>query len=167
MGALSRSPSPMTIVPRIFRRLSSSRIDSTATWSEYFRLPYPIVRAAAMAAFSVTRRKPISRLDSMSLPLSLIWRATIAEKEDAVGDAGGDCTSMRRVRRAILIALLLLYGAILIRYTCYTAGGSDSSGYLNAARLIAKRQLLVRVTPLDVMPLDNSWRGVFVPLGFS
>jgi hypothetical protein len=74
---------------------------------------------------------------------------------------------MRDVRRAILIALLLLYGAILIRYTCYAAGGSDSSGYLNAARLIAKGQAFVRVAPLDTLHLDNTWRVVFVPLGFS
>ena len=57
IGASSRSPSPMTMRPRIGTASIFSRIASTATWSEYFRSPCPIVRAAAMAAASHTLRK--------------------------------------------------------------------------------------------------------------
>src|SRR5439155_1689707 len=57
MGASSRSPSPMTTVPRIAIASISWRIDSVATWSECRRSPCPIVRAQATAATSHTRRK--------------------------------------------------------------------------------------------------------------
>lgn len=62
---------------------------------------------------------------------------------------------------------VLLYTGFLVRYTCFAAGGSDSSGYLNAAKLLAQGDLRVRVGPLDTMRLDNSWRPVFRPLGFA
>lgn len=62
---------------------------------------------------------------------------------------------------------MLLYTGLLVRYTCYAAGGADSSGYLNAARMLAARQFSVRVTPLDALHLGNDWRPVFVPLGFA
>ena len=61
MGALSRSPSPMTTRPSIWMPSISRRIASTATWSEYLRWPKPMVLAAAMAACSVTRMKSCSR----------------------------------------------------------------------------------------------------------
>src|SRR5258708_6293034 len=110
----------------------------------------------------------------MSLPLSLMWRATIAENPRASGDAEGEekwhYVTMRAVSRRlriVLTAAIVLYAAVLVRYTCYVAGGADSSGYLNAARMLAQRQLSVRVAPLDTMHLDNSWRDVFTPLGFA
>ena len=71
------------------------------------------------------------------------------------------------MRRALITVAVLAYAAFLVRYECYGAGGSDSSGYLNAARMIARGHLKIRVTPLDVMGLDDSWRGVFLPLGFA
>src|SRR5687767_1881193 len=54
IGASSRSPSPMTMVPSMSTVSMSLRMASTATWSEYLRSPWPMVRAAAMAAFSTT-----------------------------------------------------------------------------------------------------------------
>src|SRR6184192_1449616 len=57
MGASSRSPSPMTTVPRVAIASISLRIDSVATWSACRRSPCPIVRAQATAATSHTRRK--------------------------------------------------------------------------------------------------------------
>ncbi len=71
------------------------------------------------------------------------------------------------MRRIVLIIAGLLYIAFLVKWSCYAAGGSDSSGYLNAARLISQGRLKVRVTELDVMRLDDSWRDVFMPLGFA
>src|SRR5215467_9067128 len=55
IGASSRSPSPMTIVPLMGSLLSSRRMASTAAWSAAFSLPRPVQRAAATAARSVTR----------------------------------------------------------------------------------------------------------------
>ena len=46
IGASSRSPSPMTMVPSMSTVSMSLRMASTATWSEYFRSPWPMVRAA-------------------------------------------------------------------------------------------------------------------------
>ena len=45
IGASSRSPSPMTIVPSIGRRFSSRRMASTAAWSAAFSSPRPRSRA--------------------------------------------------------------------------------------------------------------------------
>jgi len=55
MGASSRSPSPITIVPLMGSLLSSRRMASTAAWSAAFSLPRPHKRAADTAARSVTR----------------------------------------------------------------------------------------------------------------
>src|SRR5215470_16835216 len=55
MGASSRSPSPITIVPLMGSLLSSRRMASTAAWSAAFSLPRPVNRAADTAARSVTR----------------------------------------------------------------------------------------------------------------
>src|SRR5277367_1631875 len=65
MGASSRSPSPMTMVPSMPTRSISARMASTAAWSEPERSPWPMVRAEAMAAFSTVRRN--SRLSSFSM----------------------------------------------------------------------------------------------------
>ena len=55
IGASSRSPSPITIVPLMGSLLSSRRMAFTAAWSAAFSLPRPVSRAAATAARSVTR----------------------------------------------------------------------------------------------------------------
>src|SRR6186997_2822227 len=54
MGASSRSPSPITMVPSMSTDSISLRMASTATWSAYLRSPWPMVRAAAMAPRSTT-----------------------------------------------------------------------------------------------------------------
>src|SRR5438445_104254 len=68
MGASSRSPSPMTIVPRMGIESMVCRMASVATWSESLRSPCPMVRAEAMAATSTTRR---SLDDTFHLPENL------------------------------------------------------------------------------------------------
>src|SRR5216684_3538384 len=68
IGASSRSPSPITIVPSISTESIVLRIASTATSSAWCRSPNPMVRAAAIAAFSTTRKK--SRLSCSSIRLS-------------------------------------------------------------------------------------------------
>src|ERR1022692_1414063 len=58
MGASSRSPSPMTMVPRIGTESMVLRMDSVATRSECLRSPIPMVCAQAIAASSTTRKNP-------------------------------------------------------------------------------------------------------------
>src|ERR1700732_3158451 len=67
IGASSRSPSPITIVPSIGSLLSSRRIASTAAWSAAFSLPWPRSRAADTAARSVTRTISSVRIRSSSI----------------------------------------------------------------------------------------------------
>src|SRR5258705_9932574 len=83
IGASSRSPSPMTIIP--LKRASSIvlRIASTAAWSASLLFPWPIQCAAAIAAASVMRTS--SRLGVRSagmrssgrVPLSCIGAVTL------------------------------------------------------------------------------------------
>src|SRR5436190_14870530 len=68
MGASSRSPSPITIVPSMSTVSISLRMASTATWSAYLRSPWPMVRAAAMAARSTTLTNSRGRSSG------IIWR---------------------------------------------------------------------------------------------
>ena len=56
IGASSRSPSPITMVPSICTASIVLRIASTATSSALWRSPTPMVRAAAIAPFSTTRK---------------------------------------------------------------------------------------------------------------
>src|ERR1700674_645687 len=69
MGASSRSPSPMTTVPRMFISLNALRMASTAAWSASFSSPLPITRADAIDAASVSRTA--SRPMFLSIVLSL------------------------------------------------------------------------------------------------
>src|SRR6185503_18008871 len=64
IGASSRSPSPITMVPSIGTVSMTRRIASTATASEWCRSPCPIVWAHATAASSTTRRKSSERSES-------------------------------------------------------------------------------------------------------
>jgi hypothetical protein len=43
----------------------------------------------------------------------------------------------RRRKAVSLVICLVLYGGLLVCANSFTAGGADSSGYLNAARLFA------------------------------
>ena len=46
-------------------------------------------------------------------------------------------------------------------------GGADSSGYLNAAKLLARGKLTDSVEPLTRFNLSQDYARVFIPLGFS
>ncbi len=72
----------------------------------------------------------------------------------------------RRAWIWILLAGLLLYGGFILHYLGAYAGGSDSSGYLNNARLLAEGRL---TAPLRLLPgLDPASLPPYtqVPLGF-
>jgi 4-amino-4-deoxy-L-arabinose transferase-like glycosyltransferase len=70
--------------------------------------------------------------------------------------------------KAIVVALLLAgYGYLLCDMACFSAGGSDSSGYLNSARLLTEGKLADSVEPLTRFGLPQRDIRVFIPLGFS
>jgi hypothetical protein len=71
------------------------------------------------------------------------------------------------VRRAAIALALIVYAAFLLRYMSFAAAGTDSSGYLNAARGLERGHVTVRVTPLGRLHLDDSWRELFMPVGFA
>jgi hypothetical protein len=69
---------------------------------------------------------------------------------------------------AIVAALLLAgYGYLLCDMASFSAGGSDSSGYLNSARLFTEGKLAESVDPLTRFGLPQRDIRVFIPLGFS
>ena len=67
IGASSRSPSPITIVPAMSVSSIVLRIASVAARSASWRSPRPMNRADAIAAASVTRT--ISRASSCSMDI--------------------------------------------------------------------------------------------------
>jgi hypothetical protein len=67
------------------------------------------------------------------------------------------------------IALLALagYAMFLTRHTAFVAGGSDSSGYLNSARLLAEGRLLTDLrAPAEFGPRESLDPMHFLPQGF-
>jgi hypothetical protein len=66
-----------------------------------------------------------------------------------------------------MILLLTGYAFFLGRYISPHAGGSDTSGYLNSARLLARAEFLVPARTLPGHPATAFGEKVFQPLGFS
>ncbi len=64
-------------------------------------------------------------------------------------------------------ALLLAgYGGFLLRYTSFSVGGSDSSGYLNTAQRLVSGTLVSRPRTLERFALPDEPLQIFIPLGF-
>jgi hypothetical protein len=72
--------------------------------------------------------------------------------------------------RALFLGLwaagLLFYGSYLYRHTCFAVGGSDSSGYANAARALVHGPLVAPIPGLARFGLAETAAPVFTPLGF-
>lgn len=67
------------------------------------------------------------------------------------------------VRKTLIVAAAIFAAAwlaVIVRHNCEAAGGADSSGYFNEAKLFAEGRLRV---PVNV---DESLLPFFVPLGF-
>jgi Dolichyl-phosphate-mannose-protein mannosyltransferase len=70
--------------------------------------------------------------------------------------------------RIVAIALLLVaYALVLFHHTSRAVGGSDSSGYLNAARLFASGHVTEPIRGLERLGLPQDFAPVFVPLGYT
>lgn len=99
---------------------------------------------------------------NVTLPLSGILdrgaKAPRSVLEETPGRAGS---------RLLAAAFLLGYLFLLCDKASLSAGGSDSSGYLNAARLLTRGQLTDSVEPLTRFGLSPAFIRIFIPLGFS
>src|SRR5688572_16437461 len=63
---------------------------------------------------------------------------------------------------------LAWYAVFLARSSSSVAGGADSSGYLNSARLLAAGQLMTELrTPSEFGPQEKLRRLAFQPHGFA
>ncbi len=78
--------------------------------------------------------------------------------------------SVNRGERFLLIAgalAIAAYGTFLFRNLSFAAGGPDTGGYMNEARLIASGRVTTPVGLVRTFGLDDSWLGYFMPLGFG
>jgi hypothetical protein len=66
----------------------------------------------------------------------------------------------------VLVLLLCGYAAVLVKERVRVAGGADSSGYLNQARMWTRGELSVPNATLQELRLPLDYSHVFTPLGF-
>lgn len=72
-----------------------------------------------------------------------------------------------RIARGAAALALALYALLLIRHVGAVAGGSDSSGYMNHARLLASGRIHVAPRTLPGLPQAGLPPFLYVPLGFK
>jgi hypothetical protein len=75
-------------------------------------------------------------------------------------------TEKRRVAAAGAV-LLAGYAWFLFRHNTFCVGGSDSSGYLNAAQRMVAGKLVDRPRTLDRLTFSDAFTPIFIPLGFA
>jgi hypothetical protein len=75
-------------------------------------------------------------------------------------------SASRRWVPGALILAFLAYALVLALHMGAYAGGSDSSGYMNNARLLAQRRLHIERRELAGIPSDALPSYTYVPLGF-
>src|SRR5258707_13173931 len=68
---------------------------------------------------------------------------------------------------AIVVIAAVLYGRMLFVHRSTGAGGSDSSGYLNEARMIAAGKTSIPIRLLGTLHLPPEFGYDFTPLGFA
>lgn len=66
----------------------------------------------------------------------------------------------------LIAGLLAAYAAFIAWYHAPYAGGSDSSGYINSARLMLEGKISTPLRVPDGMPADLVSQDAFIPLGF-
>src|SRR5256884_539484 len=69
--------------------------------------------------------------------------------------------------RVAVAALLVAYALVLLHHTSFSAGGSDSSGYVNGARLLAEGRAREPIRGLARLGLSSDFAPVFTPLGYT
>jgi hypothetical protein len=73
----------------------------------------------------------------------------------------------RRAAAGGALLLLALYAVLLATHVGAVAGGSDSSGYMNHARLLATEHLHVPPRTIPGLPQSSAPPFLYVPLGFK
>ena len=73
------------------------------------------------------------------------------------------------VTPVVLVVLLIAYGVILFRNLSYAAGGPDTSGYMNLAKLLASGRTRYVIEPIRMLGLvpTETLVSIFTPLGFT
>lgn len=71
-----------------------------------------------------------------------------------------------RTALSVLAVALLVYGAVLWIYRADVAGGADSSGYLNAARLLSHGVIRIEPRIPEGVTSDPRIFKAFIPFGF-
>ncbi|MBZ5586933.1 MAG: hypothetical protein LAO05_00025 [Acidobacteriia bacterium] len=71
----------------------------------------------------------------------------------------------RHALRAMTVAAMVAGAALVARFSGTAAGGADSSGYLNSARLLARGRLAEPVRAVPGILAASYPSGIFVPLG--
>ena len=71
-----------------------------------------------------------------------------------------------RVRNVVFVVLLLVWAAFLAAHAGPYASGSDQSGYLNIARLLAEGRVAEQVREIQGVPMHRFDPWCFTPLGF-
>ena len=75
-------------------------------------------------------------------------------------------TDWRGAARLAALVALAFYGLFLARNVAAVAAGSDSSGYLNLARLLAAGRVHAQARTLAGLPPSAAPRFLYTPLGF-
>src|SRR5205823_1865805 len=65
------------------------------------------------------------------------------------------------------VVALVAYTTFLVSNLSYAAGGPDTSGYMNEAKMIAAGHMTLPVDLVRTLKLDDSWLRDFMPLGFA
>ena len=76
-------------------------------------------------------------------------------------------TRRRLFGRLAVAVLFLAYALVLLHHTSFSAGGSDSSGYVNGARLLAEGRAKEPIRGLARLGLSPEFAPVFTPLGYT
>ncbi|MEO6568604.1 MAG: hypothetical protein ABIO94_07550, partial [Opitutaceae bacterium] len=69
-------------------------------------------------------------------------------------------------RRRLLAIGMVLYAFLIATYMGAYAGGSDSSGYLNNARLLREGRFIIERRALENLPAEKLPVYAYIPLGF-
>jgi 4-amino-4-deoxy-L-arabinose transferase-like glycosyltransferase len=64
------------------------------------------------------------------------------------------------------LVCFVAYASVIFLNTSFAVGGSDSSGYFNAARMLAGGRLVEPIRDIETYGLDAGFSGAFVPFGF-
>jgi hypothetical protein len=66
----------------------------------------------------------------------------------------------------LIVVVFAFYGVFIARHVDAYAGGADSSGYMNNARLLEKMQLKIDRREIEGLSSENLPSYMYVPLGF-